>query len=277
MTSPYAKTLLQVVSDTQRLCNDFIATGKDGDTWAWAEMRTAVQDTLLDMVRRTGILRETRVIFLEEDGQVYDLPGDCIRLLRVGINKITGSVVLPTSISARDYAGLSRSAEGDPTGFYRDHTLGPNQIGFVPTPGQDGSTFTRDTAHGLLRRVTDSDGNELEYDANEALRRIRGVPATMSGDGHIIRDLVSLFGNIQVNYVRAPEKWERPDTYPEDDILPYIHKDLKYGAATRILKSSKKRLLNMKQGRFTVKWERVLGKLQRHAETMGLNDSARAV
>lgn len=272
--SPYARTLLQVVSDTQRLCNDYIAQGKDGDTWTWMEMKSAVQDTILDMVRRTGILRESRVIFLDEDEQVYDLPDDCIRLLRVGLNKITGSIALPTSISHRDMAGLSRSSEGQPTDFYRDHSLGPNQIGFIPTPGESGSTFLRDSDYGLLRRIIDSEGNELEFDANKALRRIVGIPISMSGRSHIIRELVSLYGNIQVNYIRAPEKWDRPNTYPEDDILPYIHKDIKYGAAARILKSSKKRLLIMKQGRFEVKWNRILGKLQRYAETMGVNDSA---
>lgn len=265
----YARTLRDVINGALRLCGDYRGDGVSGKIWSWSEVRTMIQDELLDLCRRTGILKESRIIFLEEDEQVYDLPPDCIRILRVGINKFTGAVVLPTSISERDYQGLARSSEGTPLEFYRDHTLAPNQIGFIPTPNEDGSKMTRDQDYGLLRRVTNADGDAMTFDDNLALRRITGVPISLSGDGQIIRDFASLYGNVWVNYVRAPAKWEKEDEYPDSDFPEYVHKDFKYLTAIRMLKMGDKAIHGLKKKRFQAKWIMIEQGLQRNAEHHG--------
>jgi len=275
VTSLYAKNLAQIVVGTLRLVNDYQAGYMDGKTWSWLEVQAKANDVILELVRRTGILKDSRVIFLEETTQVYTLPPECIRLLRVGINKITGSVVLPTTISERDYAGLARSDQGSPIQFYRDHSLAPNQIGFIPTPNQDGSSFVRDEDTGLLRRIADADGNTLPYDANAPLRRIRGVPFRRTGAGRIIRGLISLYGNIKANYVRAPQIMERPDDYPDPEIPVYIHKDIKYGVAGDLIRGSRKPIHAVKQRRFSGKWAAIAAELQRNSEHLGSQDDAR--
>ena len=275
MPSPYARTLLQVIDDALRLCNDYQSSGSDGWAFTWSEARRCTQDMLLEMVRRTGVLKDSRVIFLQEDVQVYDLPPECIRILRVGINNRTGTVLVPTSIAERDYEALARSSEGEPNRFYRDHTLAPNQVGFIPTPGRDGSSFTRDTDYGLLRRIVGEDGGALPFDANLALRRVSGIPFSRSGSGRIIRELISLYGNAYVTYVRAPEKWDRPQTYPDPDLPTYIHKDMKYGTAERLLRGSKSRAHQFKQKLFSVIWEGVILTMQRLSEHQGPNAGAK--
>lgn len=270
MPSSYARTLRQVINGAFRLINDYQGNGKDGKLFTWLEARTMAQDVLLEMVRRTGILRDSRIIFLQADTQTYSLPDDCIRILRVGLNRARGTVVLPTSFAERDYQQLARSSEGEPFEFYRDHTLAMNQIGFIPTPSQDGSSFTRDSDYGLLRRVVDEDGNALPFDANTGgLRTVRGVPLHVAGNARIIRELISLYGNIQVAYVRAPEKWVNPDAYPDADIPDFVHKDLKYGLAAILCSYSRRRIHQFKFARFSARWGSVVGKLQRHAETTG--------
>lgn len=276
MPSNYARTLRQVINDSFRLINDYRGNGKDGKHFSWLEARTMAQDVLLNMVRRTGILRESRIIFLQTDMQTYSLPDDCIRILRVGINRARGSVVLPTSITERDYQSFARSSEGEPVEFWRDHTLAMNQIGFIPTPNQAGSSFTRDSDYGLLRRIVDEDGNALPFDANTGgLRTIQGVPLHVSGNARIIREVISLYGNIQVAYVRAPEKWTDPDGYPDSDIPDFIHKDIKYGLGSTLCTYSRQRIHQFKKVRFAAKWESVVGKLQRHCETTGPLDEAK--
>jgi len=268
LPSSYARTLRQVINDSLRLCNDYQGDGKNGKTWTWLEVRREAQGLLLDLVRRTGILKDTQVIPLTEDDQVYDLPSDCIRLTRVNIHGYSGFILLPRQMSEDDLVGRTQDESGYPTRFFRD-ILPPGQIGVHPIPNQDGSSFTRDSNTGLLRQIKDADGNYIEYDANRPLRRISGVPFTRRGRGRIIREVISPYGNIQVTFIRVPDLWVKPAAYPDSDIPEYIHKDLKYGIAARLLMGSKKKIHILKRKRFGLKWRTVIGNLQRHTEYKG--------
>ncbi|HUV77077.1 MAG TPA: hypothetical protein VMW06_03360 [Desulfobacterales bacterium] len=268
MASPYARTVLQILDDTLRLCNDFRASGSDGKKWSWEEAQTALKDTVLDMVRRTGVLKAVRILPLQEDVAIYDLFGDCIRILRVGIHGLSGTVVLPRSMAEYDRSGRGMVEEGFPREFFKDN-IDFGKIGFYPTPSADGSSFTRDSDYGLLRRVVDEDGNVLPYDANLALRRISGVPFTRTGDGQIIREIISPYGNIMLTFVRAPEFPDNPNQYIDSEIPEYIHKDLKYGVADRLLTGSRLRVHQVKKKKFGPKWYGVVKDIQHIAEHKG--------
>ncbi len=268
MPSPYARTLRQVVNDTLRFCNDYRGDAVNGLIWQWAEVAAKGNDLLIDIVRRTGILRDTAIIQLQTDVSVYDLPPDCVRPLRFMVNGLGGTLILPRTMSELDLQGQPMNVEGDPYYFMRD-LLGPDQVAFFPTPYQDGSTFTRDSDYGSLRGIQDAEGNYLPYDANLPLRRIAGVPFVRTGDGHIIREVISPMGNIQVTYVRAPANWSGTDVYPDDGIPEFIHKDLKFGLAELILPASKKPLHILKLARAKQKWANVIFNLQRIAESQG--------
>ena len=267
MSSAYAKTLRQVVNDTFRYCNDYRGDGTNGFSWLWSEVAARANDLLLELVQKTGILRDTQTIHLIEGTNIYDLPPDCIRPLRFMIHGLGGAIVLPRTVSELDLQGQPLAIEGDPYYFLRDH-LGPSQVAFFPTPWRDGSTFTRDSDYGLLRGIEDADGY-LPFDANKPLRRIRGVPFVRRGDGRIIREVISTYGNIQVTFVRAPERWLDPEKYPDSDIPDWIHPHLKYGVAEKVLVSSKKPLHALKLQRATLKWASARFELQRHCEHLG--------
>lgn len=138
MVSPYARTLAQVVDDTLRFVNDFKGTGQDGYLWKWNEVKARANDLVIDLVRRTGLLRHTDKITLEEDVNVYDLPVDCIRPLHLMLDGVDGTLVLPRSLNELDFQGQPIAISGDPYYVYRDVLL-PTQIGFFPTPSSDGS------------------------------------------------------------------------------------------------------------------------------------------
>jgi len=257
-----------VVNDTFRYCNDFRGDGVDGLIWLWSEVKGKTNALLLDMVRRTGILRDTGIVQLQANVNVYDLPPDCIRPLRFMVNGLGGTLILPRTMSELDLLGQPMNVKGDPYYFMRD-LLGPDQVAFFPTPSQRGASFTRDSPYGLLRGVFDAYGNFIPYDANLALRRIAGVPFVRTGDGNIIREVISPTGNIQVTYVRAPANWTDPDGYPDDGIPEHTHKDLKYGLACEILPVSKKPLHILKLVRAKKKWDSVIYNLQRISEYQG--------
>lgn len=267
MVSAYARTLTHVVASTLRFCNDYRGDNTDGFLWKWSETASRANDLVLDLVRRTGILRDTKTIVLEEDVNVYDLPPDCIRPLRFMVHGLQGSLILPRTMAELDLVGQPMNVEGDPYYFMADH-LTWGQIAFFPTPYRDGSTFTRDSDYGLLRQVRDADGN-LPFDDNRPLRRIRGVPFVRGGDGQIIRELISPYGNVQVTYVRAPARWTDPNSYPDPDIPEFIHPFLKYGVSETILRSSKKPLHAIKLPIAKKKWNDAVLTLQRHCEYQG--------
>ncbi|KKN75076.1 hypothetical protein LCGC14_0384500 [marine sediment metagenome] len=268
MPSQYARTIRQVINDTFRICGDYQGNGRDGLQWTWDEARIALKDALLDLIVTTGILKDWRTIPLEEDTPVYDLPNNCLRILRVGIHGLGGTVVFPRDVAEHDYQRTAMVAGGFPDSFFRD-TLEPHQIGFYPTPDQAGSTFTRDSQYGLLRRVVDEDGNELTIDANLPLRRIGGVPMSRTGRGRIIREVVSEYGNIQILFLRTPFFPDNPDEYIDEDIPDHIHKDLKYGTSIRLMRGSRRRLHALKIRKFEPKWVRTKKSLQRVAEHKG--------
>jgi hypothetical protein len=268
MASPYARTVLQILDDSLRLCNDFRASGSGGKKWSWEEAEAALKDTVLDMVRRTGVLKAVRVLPLKKDVAIYDLFGDCIRILRVGIHGLSGTVVLPRSMAEYDRAGCGMVEEGFPRDFFKDN-IDSGKIGFYPTPSAAGSSFTRDSDYGLLRRVVDEDGNVLPFDDNLALRRISGVPFTRTGDGQIIREIISPYGNIMLTFVRAPEFPDLPNQYIDSEIPEYTHKDLKYGVADRLLTGSRLRVHQVKKKKFGPKWYGVVKDLQHNAEHKG--------
>lgn len=268
MTSPYAKTLRMVINDTLRYCNDYRGDGKDGRLWTWAECQDRANYVLMDMVRRTGILKATRTIPLQKDVSIYDLPLDCVRILRVGIHGIEGNVILPTTQAEMDLIRQPMSTKGDPFKFLRD-IMAPNQICFYPIPYRDGSATSRDSDYGLLRQIKDADGNLLPFDGNLALRRVRGVPFARSGDGGIIREVISTYGNVQVTYIRNPAKWEDPEGYPDADIPVYTHYNLKHGIAERLLPTSRRKIHIIKYQRSKIKWAKVMADLQVYAERVG--------
>ena len=268
MPSLYAKTLSQVVNDTLRYCNDYRGEEENGFTWLRSEVIARANDLLLELVQKTGILRDTQTIPLKKDINIYDLPPDCIRPLRFMIHGLGGNIVLPRTMSELDLQGQPLAVKGDPYYFLRDH-LAPSQVAFFPTPYRTGSTFTRDSDYGLLRQIKDADGNLLPFDANLPLRRIRGVPFVRRGNGGIIREVISTYGNMQVTFVRAPEKWGDPEKYPDSDIPDWIHPHLKYGVAEKVLISSKRPLHALKLQRAVLKWAAARFELQRHCDYLG--------
>ena len=256
MPRSYARTLAQVIDDTLRLCGDFREEEANGRKFTRAEVKARVNEVLLDLAREEGLLREVRTIPLEADTYVYTLPGDCLRPLRIGLHGIDGYVIQPTSVAQADFYGRAMNADGTPHSFFRD-TLTMNQIGVYPTPENAGSTSTTKSGYddeGLLRQVQDEDGNRLPYDANRALRRVRGAPFLRRGRGRIIRQVISTYGNLQVIYLRSPERWTDETKYPDSGIPEFLHKDLKYAVANVLLRTSKKRVHKTKRARFHVKW-----------------------
>lgn len=274
MASDYAKTLQEIVDKTMRLCGDYRGAYTDGLRFTVSEVKAAVNDTVLEMIRFTGCLKDMSVIPLIDGQQVYDLPANMIRPIRFSINGINGTVILPKQISQFDQESRAVSGEGNPINFFRDKNLGPSQVGFHPTPGATGSTFTRDNDYGLLRRVVDGDGESIDYDANRALRRISGVPFSRSGSGQIIRSIISDYGNIHLTFIRVPQKIEKNTDFPDADIPVYMHKDIPYGAAARLLTSSTKKIHSKKLPRFAGKWARATNNLkvrcEHKASTAGL-------
>ncbi len=253
MASEYAKTLRQVINETLKFCGDYVLDGADGKEYTYEEAKTKINDLLIDLVKSTGILRKTSMIYLQEDVNVYNLPLDCLLPLRVNINGINGTIVFPRSLAEMDMIGNTIATKGDPYYFLRDY-LPLGQIAFFPTPSRDGSSMTRDDEYGLLRRIVDEDGNNLTYDANYALRRIGGVPFTVSGDGRVVREVVPSIGNIQISYIRVPDRWVKPDGYMDPDIPDWIYKDIKYGAAWMLLQNNRTRLGIIKKQRAFSKW-----------------------
>jgi len=271
MSSAYALTLREVIDDALRYCNDFKAVGADGHFWTRAEVKTYANNALIDLVRRTGILKETRTIVLTKDIAVYTFPTNCTRPLRIVINGLDGTVLLPASMSDLDIIGYPTNVSGTPYRFIRD-TLGPNQFAVFYAPNETGSQPTGTAAGaGLLRQVSDEDGNMLPYDATSALRWVRGVPFTRTGTAGVIRELVNTAGNLQVTYVRMPEEWDDFDQAPDSEIPDYIHARIKYGMAEIMIPPmlSRHPWLAKKLDRASRKWKKLLEDLQRNSEHLG--------
>jgi hypothetical protein len=264
----YARTLGQIVDRTRRLCND-----AKGAVWTGQEVINAINQTCLNLVRDTGCLRESALVQLQADVNIYDLPADCLRLTRIRMHGRNGWIVLPKTITVDvDLLGGCKLGSGDPWNFYREF-LAPNQILVSPTPKHGGSGFTRDADHGLIRQIRDADGNTVDLGDNLPLRGLRGLPIRMQGQGGVLRSVGSLEGNLQVNYLRAPAKLELPDQYPDAGFPEWLHKDLPYGAAIELLKYRRTKLARVKVQRFTAKWLMIQGELQSRVEYKGPLDN----
>lgn len=265
MASAWRRSIGEIVDDTLRLCSDFRGTGLPGRTFTVEEVVRVANQVLLNLVSNEVLLKNTAIIQLLDGTYIYDLPPDCIRPLRFAMHGLGGTVILPLSVTQCDLMGVNRTTEGDPENFYREF-LAPNQVGFTPTPSQGGSTSTRDSDYGLLRDVYDADGHiDIDPTGEGPIRRIRGVPFVRAGTSRVVRDIISPYGNVEVTYVRTPEKWLRDyrfDRYPDVGIPVWLHKDLKYGIAAELMKGSKRPLHWLKIDRMNAVWRTVIVRLR---------------
>lgn len=130
----YARTLSQIVAGTQRLCNDYRGLNQNGRIWTWQEYVLAANDVVKEMVRQAGGLRSTQQTPLVAGQEIYTLPANCIRPIRIGLYGVEAGILLPSTITHLDLIGSARSAAGTPLRFRRD-LLAPNQIAVLPLPG----------------------------------------------------------------------------------------------------------------------------------------------
>jgi hypothetical protein len=273
MTSIHAKALAQIIDDTLRLCGDFTVPGGNGRRWSVNDAKRVINASIIDTVRITHCLKGRALVVLEEDVNVYTLPADCYKLLRLSFQGTAGWVILPKGMDALTVLGGNMVGKADPIYAYRD-TLAYNQVAFWPIPRQDGSTFTTAASSGLLRRITDADGNEVTYDANLPLRQIRGRPFRRMGDGAIIRQVADETGNVVAEYVRAPFKLEQAADVP--DLPGWFHQYLKYPGAIRLLMGGRQKVDVLKVQIFGNKWYKALGRLKAATDTQGLADEGMA-
>jgi hypothetical protein len=127
----YARTLSQIVAATQRLCNDYRGLNQNGRIWTWQEVSLAANDVVKEMVRQAGGLRSTQQTPLVAGQEIYTLPTNCIRPVRIGLYGVEAGILLPSTITQLDLTGTARNAAGTPLRFRRDH-LAPNQIAVIP-------------------------------------------------------------------------------------------------------------------------------------------------
>ena len=265
----YAKKFETIIGETRIICGDLLPDGKAGRVWHRSEVAGAVNRAVLDAIDLAGGLRASSVIPLTEDVNVYDLPTDCFRLTRVSMHGLEGYVVLPTTITEIDLIGGTRAATGDPVQFFREF-LDQDQIGVLPIPYRTGSSFSRDSDYGLMREIGDADGNLLPFNATTGgLRRIAGIPFQRTGDGRIIREIISPYGNLVVDYIKSPKIMVRPDDYPDEDIPEWFHKDVRYGAAIALLRYRRNKLDQARLKLFGARWLRACMKFKTRIQHQG--------
>jgi len=274
----YARKFNEIVDDTLRICLDFRGKGQDGYTIKQDEVLPAAKWAINELVRRSSCLREVGVVGLSDGTGIYDLPPDLLRLQRVGFNNLKGYVILPTSVTEVDMYGGAFEPEGDPVKFYRE-MLADDQIGLMPVPGTDGSTFTPagSLPYGNIRELVDADGNELPITSpstrtgtgESGLGRISGIPFRVRGGGRPLREVISPYGNVTIHYVRKPDN---DGKYPDEGLPEWVHKDVKYGAAAYVLQYRREPKLRQLAARYSAKWDMVIGKVRRrtfHRGPMG--------
>lgn len=267
MPSYYARSVAQIMDGAFRLCMDFRASGADGRIWRYLEVLDELNFTLTDLAKNTGILRGVGIIPLVTDTNVYDLPADCIGPTRFALNGMEGNILVSSSITHADIKRENRTATGDPTEFYREF-LAQNQIGFFPIPSVSGTTSTKDSNYGLLRKIVDADG-AVPFDDDRPLRRIRGVPFTRVGSAGVIREVASQDGNVEVWFVRAPTRLTRQDQYPDVGIPEFIHMWIRYGVASRMCMYSRKKVHAEKLQRFGLIWRMAVNRVKRIGQWQG--------
>ena len=257
MAQEHRRTLGDVVDQTLALCGDFRGQGLDGHWRKREEVRAVAKRTYLSLVREAGVLRGSAVIPLIDGEYIYELPPDCLTLLICRANGVgsSSSLILPSSAREIEARGIELTSEGSPLNFLRD-ILNAHQIAFFPTPDSTGSSFTRDSDYGLLRAIRDADGNYLPLDANQPVRDIRGVPFMRSGDGSILREVISPIGNIHVTYIRTPGRFEEDTDIPDNSIPTYLHKDFKFGVAEMLLMTQSDKVSRAKTKIYGILWRR---------------------
>ncbi|MEM5787632.1 MAG: hypothetical protein AAGU11_09955 [Syntrophobacteraceae bacterium] len=253
MRTIYARNLAQIIDGTLRLCGDFVRPGGNGRKYARDEITSVANDALLNTVRDLGLLKEWGIIQLTKDIAIYQLPPDCLRPLRLCYHGTSRAyIVLPASLNQIDLYGGTMTATGSLTSFFRDH-LAYNQIAVLPVPSASGSATTASPdTYGLLRGAT---GDIAIDPGSGALRSVGGMDQFIRmGSGSIVRGIASPDGNIEINYLRSPRKMILEDDYPDEDIPDWIHPDLKFLIAAKILAYKRDRISRVKAGAFANKW-----------------------
>lgn len=263
----YARNAGQIIDDALRLCRDFRIAGGGGRIWRWQEVLDELNSVMADLAKSTGVLRSVNVIHLIEDTNIYDLPPDCIRPLRFQLNGIDGTVLLPITRSQMDIRKEAMTRTGNPESFFREF-LAPHQVGFFPKPDTTGSTFTRQTEYGLLRKIADASGS-IPYDQTGPLRTIRGVPFSRGVRGGVVRGVIDPQGNIEITYVRVAQSLSRHDEYPDQGFPQWLHPYLKFGVAARMLFGARTKVNQEKLIRFNTVWSSSVNRVKRLTEWRG--------
>lgn len=236
----YALNLGQLRKRTLELCREEPYRNDDGvwvsDRWDSAQdvldLKEYINHAVKDFCNETRMLKTHQIIQIFEKIFLYELNPDVFRVHRVWFSDFEGYCVIPAHSICCSSRMSSLALESDPWRYFRDH-IPRNKVWVWPVPYRDGSSFETDTGtiYGLLRAVQDEDGNYLPFDANYALRKIDGCYFEASGDGRIIRQLISHTGNLRIDYERYPVPMGAEGDYPDSEIPEHHHQEIPFLAA----------------------------------------------
>lgn len=239
MTCLWRRTVRQMVDDTLRLVGDFRGSGLPGKRHAWDEARDAVRDTVMDFARDSWALRDICLVPVVAGVSTYDLPAKCLEVVAFSLSGVVeGRVIFPSaamSMRVYDYAGARVDVSGTPESVFRN-ALPFNQFGIFPTPSVTGATFSQAEWDGVLATVSEADGGQVVYESEDTLVGVTGVPYLSAGDDPVVSELWPTLGDVVLVYIREPLFPDTPDGYIDAAIPPSFHKDVKYGAAARLLR-----------------------------------------
>jgi hypothetical protein len=139
----HALLLRDIINQTLRMCQDYFGEGYiAGRTWTRAQVIIAINQALLEWSRVTGFLRGEDTVNLTEGTKTYDLPDDCLQLLRVAFydDNACAWVGEPTNITDRDLASLPITGSSVPIKFFLEH-LAYSKFGFQPNVGDDYTAY----------------------------------------------------------------------------------------------------------------------------------------
>jgi len=134
----------------------------EANYWTVDELKDYLNEGQLEFVRSTGELRAEFPIVSKENQEVYDLPNDCIDVLRIE-NK-EGQVVEPIdSRTLRSMFGDTyRNTEGPNPSYYYMDLDGPRRFRFYPKPSpsiESGSTGFVEHQLQIYARAADAGSN----------------------------------------------------------------------------------------------------------------------
>ena len=95
------------------------------------------------------------------------------------------------------------------------------------------------------------------------------MPFETSGQGRVVRELLSPYGNIEVWYQRVPSIMALYDDYPDAGLPEFFHPYLKYGVALQLVGFSTTKLHQTKFKRFGPIWNRAILGLRRVVDLTG--------